>query len=138
LYVNIELSNCDINDRKQKINDLYENKIISKKKNNLLFDFCKIIDINTFRGYIANEILQNKYNDHYVYSESDLKYYYKHNRLLLKLCNLLNISNDEIDIIIEHSYILFLNSIFNNFDYKHCNRYMYEIQRLIRQTIIHH
>lgn len=132
-YVHIEVSNCNINDRQQKINDLYDNKIISEeKKNKLLFDFCKIININTFRGYIANEILQNKNNDHYVYN--NLKYYYKHNGLLLKLCNLLNISNDEINIIIEYGYMVFLNYIFSNFDFKHCNRYMYEIQILIDKT----
>jgi hypothetical protein len=133
LYDNIELSNCDINDRQQKINDLYDNKIISeKRKNKLLFDFCNIININTFYGYIANEILQNKNNDNYVYN--DIKYYYKHNGFLLKLCNFLKISKDEIDIIIEYNYILFLNYIFENFDYKHCNRYMYEIQILIDKT----
>jgi hypothetical protein len=133
LYYNIELSNCDINDRQQKINDLYDNKIISeKRKNKLLFDFCNIININTFYGYIVNEILQNKNNDNYVYN--DIKYYYKHNGFLLKLCNFLKISKDEIDIIIEYNYILFLNYIFENFDYKHCNRYMYEIQILIDKT----
>jgi hypothetical protein len=101
---------------------------------NLLFDFCNIININTFRGYIVNEILQNKNNDYYVYSESDIKYYYKHNGKLIILCNLLNISKNEIDIIIEYNYMLFINYISNNFDYKHSNRYMYEIQKLIDKT----
>ena len=133
LYVNIELSNCDINDRQQKINDFYNNKIITEKqKNKLLFTFCNIIDITTFSGYIVNEILQNKNNDYYVYN--NIKNDYKNKTDKYQLYNLLNISKDEIDIIIEYNYILFINYIFGHFDYKHCNRYMYELQKLIDIT----
>jgi hypothetical protein len=132
ILINIELANCNINDKQKIINDLFENKKISEeKKNKLLFKYCNIISSDTF-GYIVNEILYNKNNDDYVYNH--IKYQFIKESKLSKICNLLNIPKNEIEIIIEYNYLTFLNKLSHNFAYKHCNKYMYEIEQLIDKT----
>ena len=132
ILIKIELANCDNNDKKQIINDFYEKKMITEeKKNKLLFNNCNIISSDTF-GYIVNEILHNKNNDDYVYN--NIKYRFIKESNLSKLCNLLNIPKDEIEIIIDYDYLKFLHTLSNKFDYRHCNKYMYEIELLIDKT----
>jgi hypothetical protein len=105
--------------------------ITEEKKNKLLFNNCNIISSDTF-GYIVNEILHNKNNDDYVYNH--IKYCFIKESNLPKLCNLLNIPKDEIEIIIDYDYLKFLHTLSNKFDYRHCNKYMYEIELLIDKT----
>ena len=90
------------NDKKQKINDFFERKMITEeKKNKLLFNYCNIISSDTF-WYIVNEILNNKNNDDYVYN--NIKYRLIKESNVSKLCNSLNISKDEIEIINDYNY----------------------------------
>jgi hypothetical protein len=132
ILINIEIDNCDVNDKQKKINELFEKKIITKeKKNKLLFDNCNIISSDTL-GYIVNEILHNKNNDDYVYNH--IKYRFIKESNLSNICNLLNIPKDDIKILIEYNYLKFLNNLSQKFDYRHCNKYMHEIEILIDKT----
>jgi len=134
LYCYIEISNVNINDKPQKINELFEEKIISKKtKIQLLFKICNIIDISSEFGHLINEILKNKYNDYYVYNNMK-DHYIKCSINIQNTCKFLNITKNDIDIIIDYQYLTLLNILSVAFNYTQSNRYMHEVQILIDKT----
>jgi len=134
LYCYIEISNVNVNDKPQKINELFEKKIISKKnKIQLLFDICNIIDKKSDFGYIINEILKNNNNDYYIYNNMKNQYI-KYSINTQNKCKFLNITKNNIDIIMNYNYLTLLNKLSIAFKYIHSNRYMHEVQILIDNT----
>jgi len=134
LYCYIEISNVNINDKPHKINELFEKKIISKKaKEQMLFNICNIIDNNSEFGHIINKILKSNNNDYYIYN--NMKYQYiKYSINIQNTCKFLNITKNNIDIIMEYKYLTLLNTLSAAFKCIHSNRYMLEVQILIDKT----
>jgi hypothetical protein len=134
LYCYIEISNVNINDKPHKINKLFEKKIIFEKaKEQMLFNICNIIDNNSEFGHFINEILKYNNNDYYVYNNMKDQYikYYKN---LQNTYKFLNITKNNIDIIMDYKYLTLLNILSTAFKYIHSNRYMLEVQILIDKT----
>jgi len=94
---------------------------------------CNIIDTQSDFGYIINEILKNKNNDYYVYNNMKDQYI-KYCKNLQNTCKFLNITKNNIDIIIDYNYLTLLNVLSFHFNYTHSIRYIHELHILIDKT----
>ena len=92
-----------------------------------------MVDINSDFGYIINEILKNNNNDYYVYNNMKNQYI-KYCKNLQNTCKFLNITKNNIDIIIDYNYLTLLNILSFNFNYTHSIRYIHELHILIDKT----
>ena len=69
---------------------------------------CNIIDKNSEFGHLINEILKNNNNDYYVYNNMKDQYI-KYCKNLQNTCKFLNITKNNIDLIIDYNYLTLLN-----------------------------